>query len=153
MSKIPLVKYLLSKGADPNLNEKGGCGTPLECAALMGNAETLSLLLACSPLEEINRSSALLFSAQEGDVEKISLVLAAGADINGIPDNWRLLEEITECKDWGTALHVAAAHNSVSCIAHLLEKGARKDIKNPAGLTPREVAEEFRHEEAANLLK
>lgn len=148
-----MVKYLLSKGADPNLNEKGGSWTPLECAAIRGNAETLSLLLAKSPLEEINRSSALLFSAQEGDIEKIGLVLATGADINAMPDNWRLSENTTERKGWGTALHVAVAHNRIPCITYLLEKEARKDIKNPAGLTPREVAEEFGHEEAANLLK
>lgn len=147
------MKYLLSKGADPNLNEKGGSHTPVECAALMGDAETLALLLASSPLEEVNCSSALLLSAQVGDVEKIRLVLAAGADINVIPDNWRLSENTTGRTDWGTALHVAAAHNRIECIAYLLEKGARKDIKSPAGLTPKEVAEEFGHKDAVKLLE
>lgn len=143
----------MSKGADPNLNEKAGCHTPVECAALMGDAETLGLLLASSPLEEINCSSALLLSAQVGDVEKIRLVLDTGADINTIPDNWRLSENTTGRTDWGTALHVAAAHNRIPCIEYLLEKGARKDIKSPAGLTPKEVAEKFGHKEAVKLLE
>lgn len=146
------MKYLLSKGADPNLNEKAS-RTPLECAALFGNAENLSLLLASSPLEEINCSSALLLSARVGDIEKISMVLATGAEINRIPYSWRLSENTTERKDWGTALHVAAAHNHISCVAYLLEKGARKDIKNPVGLTPKEVAEEFGHKEVVKFLK
>ena len=81
------------------------------------------------------------------------MFLATGADVNAVPNNWRLSENTTERKDWGTALHVAAAHNRVSCIAYLLEKGARKDIKNPAGLTPKEVAEEFGHEDAVRILE
>jgi len=153
MSKIPLVKYLLSKGADPNLNAKADSYSPLECAALWGDSGTLSLLLGRSPVEEIRCSSALLNAAQVGDIKKIDILLAARADVNGIPDNWRLSQSALKDEKWGTALHVSVAHNQVACVAHLLGMGARKDVKNPAGLTPKEVAEKLGHKEVMELLK
>lgn len=150
--KRPLVEYLLSKGADPSLNENNGSYSALECAALFGNVETLSLLLEHVPAEEVKCSSALLYSAQVGDTDKIAMLLAAGVEVDGIPDNDRLSEWEKEDKRWGTALHVAAAYGQLSSILYLLERGARKDVKSPAGLTPNEVGAGFGHGEAAELL-
>lgn len=146
------MKYLLSKGADPNLHAKNDSHSPLECAALFGDTETLFLLLARSPTKEVKCSSALLHAASLGATDKMDVLLAAGAEIDGIPDNERLVEWHFENRQWGTALHVAVAHGQISSIEYLLEKGAGRDVRNPVGVTPRELAVELGHGEAVELL-
>lgn len=111
------------------------------------------MLLAKCPLHEVKSSSTLLYAAETGDVEKLRVLRAAGADIDGIPDNWRLNELNLEDKRFGTALHAAVGYNQIRSIKYLLAAGARKDIKNPVGLTPVEVADALGHKEAVELLK
>lgn len=72
-------------------------------------------------------------------------------DIDAIPaavnPDWERGEE------WGTPLHAAAAKGDLPCITLLLERGARRDVRNASGLTPRQTAEHFGHLECAEALK
>ncbi|KAI1841854.1 hypothetical protein JX265_010836 [Neoarthrinium moseri] len=143
-----LVKHLLDKGADPTRNTKAS-KTPLEWAAKYSTPEILSLVAAEATKERINSSRSLQLAAADGAVDKIDILLNAGADIDSIPDDLRIDHPDEECM---TALHAAVANNQAACTSHLLAKGARKDIKNQAGLTPMEVASSSGAGECTRLL-
>ncbi|CAJ2503862.1 Uu.00g112560.m01.CDS01 [Anthostomella pinea] len=147
--KLPLVKYLLDKGADPNRNLTLN-RSPLELACVHADTEILSLLIAHGA--ETKDRSGLLLAAKEGKTDMIDVLLDAGAEIDALPNNRRVTERVEAEDDWGTALHGAVERNQVQCVQHLLAKGARRDVKNAVGLTPLELAEKKGLTECAELL-
>ena len=149
-SNLPLVTYLLNNGANPNANRRGHTNSPLEIAAISANPEIVQLLLKHDA--EIYNRSALHEAASYGRLQICHILIEAGDDVNVIPDNEDLFENATERDDWGTPLHGAAGNGHVECVYFLLEKSARKDIRNPNGLTPGEVARRRGHTECAALL-
>jgi ankyrin repeat protein len=154
--RIPLVKYLLKNGANPYLNLKGGRWNAVECAVQWGSCESLDILIAHGPDDKLKNSGALWIAVSIGSMPKIDKLVGANLDINAIPkkgeSEFFFFGEVGSEKYLGTALHGAAAHNHIACIKHLLKIGARKDLENDAGCTPRAVAERFGYNEAAHLL-
>lgn len=71
-----------------------------------------------------------------------------------IPDSEDLFENenSTERDDWGTPLHGAAGNGHTKCVSFLLERSARRDIKNPNGLTPGKLVQGRENAECAALL-
>ena len=82
----------------------------------------------------------------------VASLLKLGDDVNAIPDNEGLLENTTERDAWGTPLHGAAGNGHTESVRFLLEKSARRDVRDPNGLTPVEVAHLRGHTECAALL-
>jgi hypothetical protein len=138
---LAATSLLLTSGVSPNTHEPEGyldtClrpTTPLQGAALSGNADMISLLLshgaAVNPLANDRGITphALPFAAAEGDDEFVSLLLAKGADPS------------TDSGRDGAALHAAAYYGHGHLISLLLAHGT--DINGSAGdfVTPLKAA-------------
>jgi ankyrin repeat protein len=150
---VETVRALLSRGADPNASEARGGQTALMWA-LAGRHSTVAGLLierganvnarskTRSGLEIAVRYNTggvadqlpyrepkggftpLLFAAQQGDLESVRMLLAAGANINdAAPED-------------GTALAVASASGQETVAIFLLGKGADPNAADAFGITP-----------------
>jgi ankyrin repeat protein len=145
-----MILLLLERGADPNL--PGALGRPLHIAARTAELrpEQLALLLerganvhlpdqrGVGPLVEAVTCS---FSS----VEKVSLLLDAGADANEVFD--------VGDRRGVTVLMAAAANGSPELVRLLLDRGARRFERSDEGLTALDYALSENRPENAELLK
>lgn len=149
-----LARWLLAHGADPNWNPRSHpvVSSALEAACSRPDlpSEIVSVLLQRGAMGP----TAMLVAATNGNVEALRVLLDEASDlfdVDAIPvavnPDWEREE------DWGTALHTAAARGQLACIEFLLGRGARKDIRNALGRTPRQTAEHFGHLACAEALK
>ena len=127
------VRELLHRGADVNVRDEDG-RTPLFSAVLGGSVGLVGLLLESGA--QINARdkegwTALHFAAQEHEPEIARLLVARGADVNARDEDgasvlWR-------------AVFSAAGRPEI--VQFLLQNGAKDDLANKAGETPRQLAE------------
>jgi len=147
------VRALLARGADPNASEARGGQTALMWALAGKHTAVAGLLIerganvnarskTRSGLEIAVRYGTggvadqlpfreprggftpLLFAAQQGDMESVRMLLAAGANINDAsPED-------------GTALSVASASGHEQLAIYLLERGSDPNIADAFGMTP-----------------
>jgi ankyrin repeat protein len=160
---LDLVKALLQHGADPNAKLQNGTpirrggpdfafpayligATPLLLAAKYADAEMIRVLAAAGADTKL--------SATDGTTP---LIAAAGADHRtggpaGIPpaDEAQALAAVRAVLECGgelnalnrvgnSAVHIAALRGYDSVLQLLFEKGARLDVKNGRGQTPRTI--------------
>lgn len=149
--KFPLVKYLLENGADPNANLRGEIQSALEVAASSSGLDTIDALIKSGAT--VKGRSALLVAAREGREDIVNTLLDAGAEVNATPDNEDVYDNMEQMDDWGTALHAAAGSGQNNIVSLLLERGARKDVRNAKGLVPGQVAEMKGHLNCVELLR
>ncbi|WP_168464272.1 ankyrin repeat domain-containing protein [Wolbachia endosymbiont of Ctenocephalides felis wCfeT] len=164
-----LSETLLKYGADVNIRDIYGV-TPLHWAALRGEVEIVKSLIkhganidirvnggkAASDLArekghteiagflELGEKTCKLFIAiEEGNFEKIALLIKSGADINA------------QNKDGNTSLHLAVIRGKdiFTIIKLLMENGANIDIKNSNDKTVSDLVREKGHTEMAELLE
>lgn len=95
----------------------------------------------------------MLIAAQAGRIDVVAQLVEAGGEVNALPDLNTVNENVRYRAEWGTPLHGAAGRGWTGIIRYLLSKGASPYIRNYTGLTPKQVAEQSRHEECAKLLK
>lgn len=152
--KPDLARWLLAHGADPNCNPRSHPTVSSALEAACSRPETppeiISLLLRHGAVGPY----AMMVAAQRGNVVGLRVLLdEAGElfDIDAIPEPENPDWETDEA--WGTPLHSAAASGELPCITLLLERGARRDVRNAAGLTPRQTAEHYGHLACAEALK
>ena len=150
---VEAVRALLARGADPNASESRGGQTALMWALAGKHSAVAGMLIerganvharsktrsgpeiavrynaggAADQLpyrEPMGGFTPLLFAAQQGDLESVRMLLAAGADINdAAPDD-------------GTALAVASASGQEALATYLLDRGADPNIADGFGITP-----------------
>jgi ankyrin repeat protein len=127
------VRELLALGADPDARDEQG-RTPLFSAVLGGAIGLVGLLLesgADPNARDAEGWTALHFAAQEYLPEMARLLVARGADVNARDDEgnsvlWR-------------AVFSAGGRPEIAQL--LLAQGAKDDLANAAGETPRQLAE------------
>jgi ankyrin repeat protein len=127
------VRDLLARGADPNARDAEG--RPPLVSAILGNSVALVGLLLESKAD-VNATdphgwTPLHFAAEEVLPQVASLLVAKNADPN-IRDD-----------EGNTALHraVFSARGRDEVIRLLRKHGAKDDVKNKAGETPRSLAD------------
>lgn len=80
---LDVCKFLQSKGADINFQDRGKGWTPLLLSALHGRVEVCKFLLTCGADVKSRNcygESSLHMAAQPGHVELVKMLLSAGAD-------------------------------------------------------------------------
>ena len=127
------VRELLGQGAHPDARDGDG-RTPIFSAVLGGSVGVLGLLLESGAdvnAQDSEGWTALHFAAQENLAEMARLLIGRGADVNrrdsdGVTPLWR-------------AVQSSAGHPDLTSI--LTEAGAKDDIANAAGETPRQLSD------------
>lgn len=145
-------RWLIDHGADVNRRQGADLMTPLEIACIMdADPELIRHLLQKGATGRGNKP--LCLAAQAGHFGALRVLVSeegGGMDVNAEcdPSDRSYME-----KSSGTALHCAAASGKVDSLKFLLSKGARKDIVNGAGMTPKDAAVFFKNPECAAALE
>jgi ankyrin repeat protein len=127
------VRDLLARGANPDARDDEG-RTPLFSAVLGGSLALLGLLLeegADVGARDEHDWTALHVAAEEVVPEMASLLCARGADVNARDDEGNT----------PLARAVFSARGNDAVMRILLKHGAKDDVPNKSGETPREKAE------------
>jgi ankyrin repeat protein len=126
------VRDLLARGADPNaLNDEGRA--PLVSALMVGSLPLLDLLLdagADVDGRDPHGWTPLHYAAQEVLPEMAARLIARGADLNAQDEDGNT--------PLARAVFFARGRNAI--VDLLRQHGAREDIANQAGETPRALA-------------
>ncbi|MES1206032.1 MAG: ankyrin repeat domain-containing protein [Pseudomonadota bacterium] len=126
------VRELLAAGAHPDVQDSEG-RTPLMSAVLGGSIGLVGLLMESGAdvnAQDSDGFSALHFAAQEDLPEMARLLVAKGANVN--------LQDADGSSVLWRAVFSARRGNEI--IQLLVEAGAKPDLANKAGETPRALA-------------
>jgi len=141
---LPLVKYLVQKGADLNpCIANGRSNSVLFAAATVGNVEVTEYLLkkgADLNARDIHSRTPLAFAVFYNKAELAVFLMDKGADVN-IPD--------VEKK---TPLHHAVWKNNLICTKHLMQAGANINYQGPGAMTALSLAVELDRIHIINML-
>ena len=123
-----VVRLLLSKGANPNINSAGL--TPFLVAAGVGAGF-------------VTGATGLAMDSSQGgpiNMEVMELLLQNGADVNaqvtGTKTYSMRISRAPSANEGRTALHMAAMDGRPDLVRYLLSKGANTEIKDAGGLRP-----------------
>lgn len=147
---LEMVRFLLSKGADPNDQYWIPNDTVLARAAYLPSLKIVALLLEHGA--NVQTSQALMGAAESGRVDSATILLDHGADINEVFRH-HLYDDDDSRDTIGTALHVAITHDQEGFVRFLLRRGARTDLADAEGFTPRQLAQAQEKTEMVNLLR
>ncbi|KAF4624521.1 hypothetical protein G7Y89_g13649 [Cudoniella acicularis] len=136
------VRLFLKKGSEINNCDEDGL-TPLMFAALKGSLKTLKLLLDRGADDAIEATKYLLDGGADIDTRDFASqtpLMKAAARSGHVPIMELLMNRgvisTTRDKYNSTAMHYAAAENSVDAVEYLLNLGVGNDPKNIDSFTP-----------------
>lgn len=129
---LPMIRLLLTKGADGDKATNLWGETPLMTAAKADFPEAIALLLdhgADAKRQSKFLETALHFAAKHYTIENITLLLDAGADIDAAD------------RTGHTPLHIAAHHNRRDVVKTLIARGANALATDRRGRTPDQLCQ------------
>ncbi len=100
-----------------------------------------TFFIGCKRIDNSNPNDMLLTAAQLGDIDRVRLAIAKGANLNYQDENG------------GTALHWAVFYGYKDIVQLLLMHGADPLIKDKDGITPIDVARINNKKEMLKLLE
>jgi ankyrin repeat protein len=139
--RVNVISYLIKSGADVNIQGKHK-ETALHLASGFGHKAAVELLLTNRAEFRATDTglTPLMMASSRGYSEIAASLLAKEADVNAKqPDGWN-------------ALMHAAAKGDRATVSLLLAHKADVRAKNRDGNTAAKIAEEYRHQEIAELL-
>ena len=151
-SKLDIIKYLVSKGANVNYRHKKEGWTPLELACKIGHINVIRYLLSKgADINNVNKRKrtplheAIVSDQKNSNCNKLQIVkllIDNGAKIN------------TQSKDTKSSpLSSATAYGLTSIVKLLLSNGAKKNVKDNEKMTPLDIAEWNGFHSIVKLLK
>jgi hypothetical protein len=146
--KLDLIRFLLTKGADPNNVYQFHPTSLLHQAALGRSPDIMQLLLDYGAT--MQGSKALLGAAEGGSIEAAALALDSGADVNEV-FRWDLLDGDKDVI--GSALHVAVKHGHEAMVSFLLRCGAKQELLDGDRATVKALAAKKGNLAVVRLLK
>ena len=127
------VRTLLARGADPNARDDEG-RTPIFSAVLGGSVGLVGLLLETKAdvnARDAHGATALHVAAEEVLPEAATLLIGRGADVNAQD----------EAGNTPLSRAIFSARGRQEVVRLLLTAGAKDDLPNKAGETPRQLSE------------
>ena len=127
------VRELLARGANPNVSDDD-LRTPLHQAVLGSSLGLVGLLIESGAdlnAKDSHGFSPLHFAAQEHLPDIARILVGRGADPNAVDDDGNSVLY--------RAIHSARGRDEIARL--LLDNGARDDLANHEGVTPRVLAE------------
>lgn len=103
MGHIEIVKYLIDKGADPEIRNRGDNNTPLDLALAAGNLKIVKYLVAAgaNPNTTDNQGNSLLhIFTKNGDLDMVKKLIKKGAEINSLSNQGRTSLDIAQTKNY-----------------------------------------------------
>ena len=156
VSEIPIMHWLLTHGADPNIPDNRG-RTALGAAACELDPPHIQMLLdhgAKLELGDALHAAAGTFAGDLGRIEMMQYLLAQGADINQREVGYdSVLADKYPGLGGKTPLHNAVRRWNQDIVGFLLGRGADPNIKDNSGRTPLDIAEGLKDVEMVALLK
>jgi ankyrin repeat protein len=139
---VEMVNLLLSKKADPNIHN----GRPLLTAVENNNIELARILVYNGALAEGSRNpyarKPLCEAVKNNNVNMAIFLIAKGANVNAKSGSFGK-----------TCLHVAAESGNLEMISFLINQGANPNIRDYAGYTPLDYAENNSYIAIVRILK
>jgi ankyrin repeat protein len=150
---VELVRFLLEKGADPNLGYASGDFEALVWAIIGRSAKLDVVKLLHDHGVVVKGTGALIAAAEHGNLAAVELLLkSADVDLEEVEDYGGYLDKEKE-ENLGTALYAAAKEGHADIVNVLLEKGANVHFKTQKGRSPADIAEENGHQDIARKLR
>jgi hypothetical protein len=145
LNQKDIAEYLISKGADINVNESSHLDfTPVTWAIRNGNKEMVEMFLNNGANLQYRTwlgESYLHFAALFDRKELAEFLIEQGIDIN-------------TAKNGGlTPMHIAVVAGNIDIVKCLIQKGANLELKSKDGGTPLHFAEAARKDEIADFLR
>ena len=147
-SIIPLIEFLLEKGADPRDTDEDG-DNALIIAVNMNQVDIARLLI-----NHVEKSVPAIF--EKGHIQETSYLHQLPKDLQKLTteylksDFYNFINHANE--DGNTALIIAANKNNKEMVKLLLENGADPSIKNKYGKTALDIANEKGNQEIIKIL-
>ena len=146
---LELVKFFLSKGANPNGRYIQPEDTYLGAAASLPQLDMLRLLIEHG--SKLEGSQALRQAVQNGRIDNAKLLLSQGVDVNEVYTRFDYIEDKEQA--WGYALHWAIIRtpkcwrqawqkpaSKADTVDFLLSRGANPKLLDGEGETPLQLA-------------
>lgn len=117
----------------------------IRSASITGNTARLTTLLDCAP-SMVNGTvfglAPIHHAAREGQRDVLKLLAERGAD----------LDQPTLTPASESALHIAARNGKIDAACWLVDNGANLDVKDAAGMTAIDAAQQAAHPEVASMI-
>lgn len=139
----PMLRELLSNGANPDVTDSLTRATPLLNVAAAGDEECVALLLEAGANTEVRDAAGgglVYHTALSGNVELLKSFASLGVPVD-TPDSHGV-----------TPLMIAAAAGNSAMVGFLIQKGANRCALDKRGRSPRDIALQNHHRELQDFL-